>query len=162
MRDRRGEFGQALIAVITFSDAPERLAAYRDHLGLDRTDIALLADPERTVYRLLGAGRGSLRRVWSPGTLAMYARLLRRGRRLERTTEDTRQLGADAVVDRAGRLHRIWLPPGPDRRPTVDELLVSVQEAGRQEAGRQTTGRREVDMQDAGMQDPSAQGVDDD
>lgn len=130
MRDHQHRFGEALIAVVTFADAPERLAAYRRHLGLHRAGIPVLADRDRSVYALLGAGRGSLRRVWSPGTLAMYARLLRQGRRLQRTADDTRQLGADAVVDRAGRLHRVWLPSGPDRRPSVDELIEAVQDVG--------------------------------
>ena len=123
MRDHQAQLGDALLVVITFADAPERLAAYRRHLGLDVTDVPLLADTERALYRMLGAGRGSLRDVWSPGTLAAYARLIRQGRRLRRPEEDTRQLGADAVVDRSGRLHRVWLPSGPDQRPPVAEIV---------------------------------------
>ncbi len=92
--------------------------------------MPVLADPERTLYGLLGARRGSLRQVWSPGTLAMYARLLRQGRRLQRPEEDTRQLGADAVVDRSGRLHRVWLPSGPDQRPAISEIVDAVRELG--------------------------------
>ncbi|MGD9701209.1 MAG: AhpC/TSA family protein [Acidimicrobiia bacterium] len=128
MRDHQAELGDALLVVVTFADAPARLAAYRRHLGLEAADVPLLADTERSVYRLLGAGRGSLRQVWSPGTLAMYVRLVRRGRRLRRPEEDTRQLGADAVVDRSGRLHRVWLPSGPDQRPPVSEIVDAVRE----------------------------------
>jgi hypothetical protein len=36
--------------------------------------------------------------VYSPGTLATYAAALARGRRLARPVEDTRQLGADAIM----------------------------------------------------------------
>jgi hypothetical protein len=114
--------------VITFADAPARLAAYRTHLGLD---FPVLADVDRVVYGMLGAGRGSLRRVWSPGTLAMYALLVGRGRRLRRATEDTRQLGADAVIDCEGRLHRVWLPPAPDGRVDVSEIIDAVRELDR-------------------------------
>jgi hypothetical protein len=126
VRDHQSQLGDALLVVITFADAPERLTAFRRHLGLDVADVPVLADTERALYRLLGAGRGSLRQVWSPGTLAMYVRLLWRGRRLRRPQEDTRQLGADAVIDRSGRLRRVWLPSGPDQRPTVSEIVDAV------------------------------------
>jgi len=125
VRDHLDRLGEALPIVITFSDDPARLAAYRAHLQIE---FPVLADVDRVLYRVFGAGRGSLRRVWSPGTLAMYARLVRRGRRLRGPTEDTRQLGADAVIDREGRLSRLWLPPGPDARPSVEEIIGAVRE----------------------------------
>ena len=115
MRDHQAQLGDALVVVITFTDAPARLAAFRQHLGLDVADVPVLADTDRALYRLLGAGRGSLRQVWSPGTLAMYARLIRQGRRLRRPEEDTRQLGADAVIDRVRPSSSRLAPvrPGP-------------------------------------------------
>lgn len=125
VRDHLDRLGEALPIVITFSDDPARLAAYRAHLQIE---FPVLADVDRVLYRVFGAGRGSLRRVWSPGTLAMYARLVRRGRRLRGPTEDTRQLGADAVIDREGRLSRLWLPPGPDARPSVEEIIGAARE----------------------------------
>ena len=125
MRDRLDQLGDALPVVITFAEVPSRLAAYRTYLDLE---FPVVADVDRTLYGLLGAGRGSFRRVWSAGTIAMYARLILRGRRLRPPTEDTRQLGADAVIDRDGRLHRLWLPPTPDARPPVDEIVVAVRE----------------------------------
>ncbi|CAN5529698.1 hypothetical protein BH23ACT3_BH23ACT3_06860 [soil metagenome] len=79
---------------------------------------------------MLGAERGSLWRVSSPGTIMMYARLIRRGRTLTRSTDDTRQLGADAVVGRDGRLARVWLPDGPVHRPQVAELVETVRLLG--------------------------------
>lgn len=120
VRDHRDQLGDALPVVVTFTDDLERLGAYRTHLGLD---FPVLADVDRRLYTILGAGRGSLRQVWSPGTLAMYARLIRRGRRLRPPSEDTRQLGADAVIDREGRLAKVWLPPSPDARPAIDEII---------------------------------------
>ncbi len=84
--DHLDQFGDAGIAVVTFA-TPERLAAYREHL---RLPLDVVADTDRTLYRLLGAERGSNRQVWSAGTLRMYARLLRAGRRLHRPTEDIR------------------------------------------------------------------------
>lgn len=121
--DHLDQLGDTVVVVITFGQDPTRLAAYRDHLEIE---FPVLADTDRALYRLLGAGRGSIRDVWSPGTLAMYAHLMRRGRRLRRPVDDTRQLGADAVVDRAGRLHRLWLPPGPDHRPAMTDIVTAV------------------------------------
>ena len=119
MRDRITQFGDATVAVVTF--APwERLAAYRDHLHVS---FPLLSDVDRDLYRLLGAERANSRQVWSLGTLRMYARLVRDGRRLQRPTEDIHQLGADAVVGRDGVLRYLCLPATPDSRPRVDELI---------------------------------------
>lgn len=128
VRDHLDQLGDAQPVVVTFADDPTRLAAYREHLDIE---FPVVADVDRVVYDLLGAGRGTLRDVWSPGTLAMYARLLRRGRRLRRTTDDTRQLGADAVIGRDGRLRRVWLPPSPDARPTIESIIEAVAETDR-------------------------------
>lgn len=122
VRDHLTEFADATIAVVTFA-APERLAAYRQHLDIP---FAVVADVDRTLYRLLGAERGSNRQIWSLGTLRMYARLLRSGRRLQRATEDIHQLGADAVVGRDGRLRYLSLPSTPDARPPVSDLVAAL------------------------------------
>ena len=122
VRDHLDQFGDATVAVVTFAD-PARLAAYRAHLGLP---FDVLADPDRTLYRLLGAGRGTTRQVWSPGTLRMYGRLIRSRRRLQRPTEDTRQLGADAVIGRDGTVRYLSLPATPDARPPIDELIAAL------------------------------------
>ena len=122
VRDHLEQFGDAHIAIVTFA-APERLAAYRDHLGLP---FSVVSDVDRRLYALLGAIRGSNRQVWSYGTLRMYARLLRRGRRLTRPTEDVHQLGADAVVGRDGVLRYLSLPSTPDARPPISELIAAL------------------------------------
>ena len=120
VRDHLDQLGDALPVVVTFSDDPQRLDAYRTHLDID---FPVLADVDRRLYNVLGAGRGSIRQVWSPRTLAMYAGLVRRGRRLRPPTEDTRQLGADAVIDGDGRLAKVWLPPSPDARPAINDII---------------------------------------
>lgn len=122
VRDHLDHFGDAALAVVTFA-APERLAAYRQHLDLP---FPIVSDVDRRLYRLLGAERGSNRQVWSLGTLRMYARLLRQGRRLQRATEDIHQLGADAVVGRDGRLRYLSLPSSPDARPPVSDLIAAI------------------------------------
>ncbi len=128
VRDHLDQLGDALPVVVTFTDDPRRLAAYREHLDIE---FPVLADADRVLYDLLGAGRGSIRKVWSPGTLAMYARLLLKGRRLRAPTEDTRQLGADAIIGRDGRLGRVWLPPSPDARPSIEAIVDAVYESER-------------------------------
>lgn len=122
VRGHLDSFGDAEIAVVSFAD-PSRLRSHRDHLDVPFTFVA---DPDRALYRLLGAERGSRRRVWSFGTLRMYARLLRSGRRLRRPTEDVYQMGADAVVGRDGRLRFLSLPASPDARPPISDLLAAL------------------------------------
>jgi hypothetical protein len=122
VRDHLDQFGDARIAIVTFA-TPERLAAYREHLHLT---FDILADTDRTLYQLLGAERGSNRQVWSVGTIRMYARLLRAGRRLHRPTEDIRQLGADAVVGRNGELRYLSLPSTADARPPIADLIAAL------------------------------------
>lgn len=122
VRDHLDHFTDARIAVVTFA-APERLAAYRQHLQLP---FDVVADTDRTLYRLLGAERGSTQQVWSAGTLRMYAKLLRSGRRLSRPTEDIRQLGADAVIGRDGSLRYLSLPATPDARPPINALVAAL------------------------------------
>ena len=119
MRDHLDELGDVQPVVVSFNDDVSRLSAYRDHLGVD---FPFVSDPDRELYHELGAGRGTIRDVWSLGTLRMYARLLYQGMRLHRPIEDTRQLGADAVIDSDGRLVQVWRPDGPDHRPSVAEI----------------------------------------
>jgi peroxiredoxin len=122
VRDQIDQFADASVTVVTFA-APERLTAYREHLHLP---FPIVSDVDRELYRLLGAERGTNRQVWSLGTLRMYARLLRQGRRLQRATEDIHQLGADAVIGRDGRLRYLSLPSSPDARPPVSDLIAAL------------------------------------
>jgi hypothetical protein len=119
VRDQIGQFGDAVVAVITFAP-PERLAAYRQHLDID---FPVLSDVDRSLYGLVGAERGTRRAIWSLGTIRMYGKLLRLGRSLRRPTEDVNQLGADLVIGRDGRIRYLALPPSPDARPPITELI---------------------------------------
>lgn len=100
---------------------PRPLAAIARHLGWPGQ---ILTDQERLLYRRLGIGRAPLWRVYSPATLATYAAALARGHRLARPVEDTRQLGADAImID--GVVRRLWRPRSPDDRPTATEVITA-------------------------------------
>ncbi len=122
MRDRLGELGDAVVALITFT-RQRNLQGYRGRLDLP---YAVLTDEARTTYRAYALDRGPWWRVWGAATLLAYARLLRRGRRLERPKEDTAQLGGDFVVDRQGRIAYAFRSKGPAHRPSVDELVTVV------------------------------------
>lgn len=112
----------ARIGLIAVGFSPPRpLAAIARHLGW--TGL-VLADPDRALYQRLGVGRAPLRRVYSPGTLATYAGALARGHRLTRPVEDTRQLGADAIMAQ-GAVRRLWRPETPDDRPAASEVITA-------------------------------------
>jgi len=125
VRDHLDLLTGASVAVVTFS-APDRLEAYRRGFGLP---FPVLADPDRRVYRAYGFDRGDPWRVWGPATLARYARLLARGRRLARPTEDLLQLGGDVIVDRRGRVAYLHRGRSPAERPTVAELAEALARA---------------------------------
>ncbi len=104
---------------------PDRLAAITRHLGWPGST---LGDPDRHLYGRLGIGRAPLWRVYSPGTLATYARATATRTPLQRPVEDTRQLGADAIlVD--GTVTTLWRPRTPNDRPAAQEVLTAAQEA---------------------------------
>lgn len=126
MRDRIDDLEGATVVVVSFAE-PRELSAHRDRLELP---FMLLADPERRLYRAFGLGRGRLHEIWSLRTLVAYWRLLRRGKRPSRPTQDTRQLGGDFVIDRAGRLAAAFTPRTPADRPAIRELAEAVRGAG--------------------------------
>ena len=110
------------LILIGFSP-PGPLAAIARHLGWPGL---VLTDPHRVLYRRLGIGRAPLWQVYSPGTLATYAAALAHGHRLARPVEDTRQLGADAIMV-GGVVRRLWRPRSPDDRPAAAEVIAAAQ-----------------------------------
>lgn len=131
------QLGDAHVAVVSFADRGH-LSTYRDSLlprlsvgERDGGGIDFLADPQRLTYRALGLSRTALHRVYNPGTIRMYAGLIRRGRRFRRPTEDTRQLGGDVVLTAAGEIHAVFRPASPDTRPSVEALVDAVEQARR-------------------------------
>ena len=125
MRDRLDDLGDAEVALVTFT-RQRNLRGYRGRFGLP---FPVLADEPRAAYRAYGLGRGPWWRVWGPGTVRAYGRLLRRGGRLRRPTEDTLQLGGDFVVGRDGRLVFVYRSKGPSDRPPVKDLVAAVARA---------------------------------
>jgi hypothetical protein len=122
VRDRLDELGDAAVVVVTFA-AEERAGAY--HRAV-LAPLTVLVDTERAAYRAYGLERGSLRRIWGPKVWAEYARLLRRGRRLARVHEDTRQLGGDVIIDRTGCIALLHRSADPTDRPDIDLLVTTI------------------------------------
>lgn len=107
------------LVLIGFGD-PRRLQAIARHLGWTGR---VLSDPQRALYRRLGVRRAPWWRVYNAGTLRLYLRAFRAGQPVAaRSDEDTRQLGADAVLA-GGRVVRLWLPRSPDDRPAAADVL---------------------------------------
>lgn len=122
MRDRIADLGDAEVALVLFT-APRNLRGYK---GRSALPFAVVTSEDRAAYRAYGFRRGSVLRVWGPKAISAYVGLLRKGRKVERPTEDTLQLGGDVVVDREGRVAYLYRGSGPDDRPPIDELVSAV------------------------------------
>ncbi|MGH9156285.1 MAG: AhpC/TSA family protein [Acidimicrobiales bacterium] len=125
MRDRLDEFADAVVVVVAFS-TPDFVAAYqRERLA----PLVVLVDGDRVAYGAYGLRRGSVWTVWGPKVWWAYLRLIRKGRRFQRPTGDTLQLGGDFVVGRDGRLVYAFRSADPADRPAVDDLIAAVRHA---------------------------------
>jgi hypothetical protein len=106
--------GAVPLVVVGFSPA-DALAPLAGHLGL--TGL-VLSDPDRRLYHRLGLRRAPIWRVYSPGTIARYARRKLRGATLHRPVEDTARW-AGTPCSSAGRGAALAArdPPTTARRP---------------------------------------------
>ncbi|MEM8708081.1 MAG: AhpC/TSA family protein [Actinomycetota bacterium] len=126
--EQQHAFGDAVVVLVTFTSVPE----LRRYVQWTDLRIPALVDPDRTSYRAYGIGSASALRVWGFKNLKRYLRIFA-GRKLtaiRRPTEDTRQLGADMVIDRDGNLAWAHWPDGPDDRPTMQQLVDAVRACG--------------------------------
>jgi hypothetical protein len=117
--DEINEISDADLVVITFTRA-RNLPGYRRRFA---APLRVATDENLELYHALGFRRGSIRRVWGLRATRRYVQLLRGGARLERSDEDTLQLGGNAVFDGEGRLVWRYAGAGPDDRPDVDEII---------------------------------------
>jgi hypothetical protein len=113
-----------------------RAARWRDGLGLG--NVLVIADPERSLYRALGARRPAPLWILRPRVLATGFRALAAGRRSTWTRgDDTLQLGADVVADRNGRIAFLHLASSAADRTAPEELVAVVLGLDRAVAGAQ-------------------------
>lgn len=125
-RRERIETADARVLVVV-GDEPERARAGFLH-GLE-IPWPVLVDPELGAYAAWGLGRISPLRMVTPGVVVRYARLLRKGERLQRPGHDALQLGGDFVVGRDGRLAYSHPQTGPDDRPPTATLVAELERA---------------------------------
>jgi hypothetical protein len=112
------------IVVVTF-EALERAKEYAREVGLR---WPLLIDRRRVLYGGYGMGHGQWSAIWGPATWWTYARLIARGGRPRRPTDDVHQLGGDVIVDPMGRVALHHVGKGPADRPAVAVLLERIRQ----------------------------------
>jgi peroxiredoxin len=117
--DRRG----VSVVVVSFAE-PAKLVHYQER---HRWSFPILADPERRAYRAFALPRLTLWRVFSPSTLKLYWRLMRRGMKQERYGgADIYQSGGDFLLDRDGNVLFAYRGKDPADRPPVSALLQEI------------------------------------
>ena len=83
----------------------------------------ILVDAGLTLYAAYGMERGRWRDILAPASWWIYAKLLLRGRRLQPSAGDPRQLGGDVLIDRQGIVRMHHIGRGPADRPAVEAIL---------------------------------------
>lgn len=117
------EAADARLVVVTPQSA-DRAAIWRDEMALRETLV--IADPERTLYKALGARRPTPLWVLRPRVATAGVRALLAGERVSVSRgDDTLQLGADVVLDAKGQIAFLHLAAdAADRTPP--QKLISV------------------------------------
>jgi len=111
----------ARLVVVTPQSAA-RAATWRDELSLG--SALVIADPERTLYKALGARRPKPLWVLRPRVASAGVRALLAGERVSVTRgDDTLQLGADVVLDRDGQIAFLHLAADAADRTPPEELI---------------------------------------
>jgi len=118
--DHGGELASLGIEPVAVGFSPvDALAPLARHLVWPHR---FLSDPGRALYGRLGLGRASMRMVFAPRTLAVYATAVRQRAPVHVPVEDIRQLGGDALaVD--GQVRVLWSPASPDDRVDVSTII---------------------------------------
>ena len=83
----------------------------------------LLSDPERDAYRAYRLRSGNLRRIFGPGTIWAYVKLLAAGQMYHFRRSDFLQLGGNFVIDAAGVVRYEYRSATPHDRPAVELLI---------------------------------------
>ena len=110
------------VLVVTF-EREELATAYARDIKLP---WPLLVDTTRSLFHAYGMDRGSAWQVYGPVNWWCYIKLLLRGRRLRRPTDDVHQLGGDVLIDPQGIVRMLHVTTTSTDRPSVDELLQPV------------------------------------
>jgi hypothetical protein len=110
-----------IVALAVTPGSQAELQRLRTERGLT---LRLLGDPSWSLYRAWGFPRARWSGIWlSPATWLAYLRLLARGRRPGRPTEDVYRLGGDAVIDASGIVTWEYRSRHAADRPSIDEIV---------------------------------------
>ena len=113
--------------VVVTPQSADRAATWRDEVSLG--DALVIADPERTLYKALGARRPKPLWVLRPRVASAGLRALLAGERVSVTRgDDTLQLGADVVVNHEGQIAFLHLAADAADRTPPDELVAVLRE----------------------------------
>lgn len=107
------------VVVVTF-ESPAIAGNYARQTGFP---WPILLDESRKLYRAYGMRRGGWWAVLGPSSWWGYLKLLLRGRKLRRPTDDIYQLGGDVLIDPPGTVRLHYVSRIPIDRPSVESLL---------------------------------------
>ena len=125
MKSSKAEFDRREVSIVVVSFAETaKLVQYQDHHDWPFT---LLADPGRHAYQAFALKRLSWFSVFSPSTLRMYFKLLRKGQeRRYYGKDDIHQAGGDFLIDREGNILFAHRGQDPADRPPPEKLLKTI------------------------------------
>ena len=134
--------------IVVTPQGADRAATWRIEVSLG--NALVIADPERTLYTALGARRPKPLWVLRPRVAAAGLRAVLSGERVSVTRgDDTLQLGADVVVDKAGQIAFLHLAYDAADRTPPDELVAVLRELDPR-AGREIPGMSRVAERESG------------
>ena len=110
------------VVVVTF-ESPEIAENYAREAAFP---WPILLDGSRELYHAYGMGRGGWRVIFGPSLWWSYLKLVLRGRKLHRPTDDVHQLGGDVLIDPKGIVHLHHVSRTSIDRPSVESLLKTV------------------------------------
>lgn len=116
--DRRG----IQVRIVTF-EKRWRAEAYRQET---RYPWPILLDPNRALYQAYGMERGSSWRVLGLQNWLYYLKLMWKGQKVKRPTDDIYQLGGDVLIDPQGTVRFHFVSESPIDRPSVVRMLAIV------------------------------------
>jgi hypothetical protein len=128
LRDRKHLLDQLDATVLVISFEPpstlQRFGWFRD------LPFTVVSDPSRRLYGAFGLQTRSLLRLFDPQTIMAYTRAFVHGNLPRLRHTDLRQLGGDAVLNRAGDVVFVHRSETPSDRPPVEVLLRMLRETG--------------------------------
>ncbi len=84
----------------------------------------LLIDSDRSVYEAYGLLRATWWSILGPASIWEYLKLIiLKGRRVQKSGSDYRQLGGDILIDPDGIVRLHFLSKSPHDRPNIADML---------------------------------------